>query len=161
MNQQVEAAFEKLHSFANTDAQYDQVLHDLSQLPAAQWNTISSPIATLLIQLRIDFVTIRNKLKQMGKEAGLQICNNEADGVPIEPESQSNLCNTTMQVPGCLIAGVPGAGGFDAIFSILFGGAQDAESVRLRVQDMWTSYGDAICPLLLTESTAKGVVIEK
>jgi hypothetical protein len=43
-------------------------------------------------------------------------------GVPIEPPSQTKLLDACMDVPGVLMAGVPGAGGFDAIFVVVVGG---------------------------------------
>lgn len=36
----------------------------------------------------------------------------------IEPESQKQLLDATMNMEGVLLAGVPGAGGFDAIFAV-------------------------------------------
>ena len=35
--------------------------------------------------------------------------------VPIEPDTQTALLDASLQVNGVLIAGVPGAGGYDAI----------------------------------------------
>lgn len=56
-------------------------------------------------------VEIRNLMRQMG----------EAAGVPIEPESQTRLLDATMDMEGVLLAGVPGAGGFDAVFAVTLG----------------------------------------
>lgn len=39
----------------------------------------------------------------------------------IEPESQTQLLDATMGMEGVLLAGVPGAGGFDAVFAITLG----------------------------------------
>ncbi|XP_048319868.2 phosphomevalonate kinase, peroxisomal isoform X2 [Ziziphus jujuba] len=39
----------------------------------------------------------------------------------IEPHSQTQLLDATMNMEGVLLAGVPGAGGFDAIFAVTFG----------------------------------------
>ncbi|KAK4389179.1 Phosphomevalonate kinase, peroxisomal [Sesamum angolense] len=47
----------------------------------------------------------------------------EAAGIPIEPESQTRLLDTTMNMEGVLLAGVPGAGGFDAVFTVTLGAA--------------------------------------
>ncbi|GLJ28440.1 hypothetical protein SUGI_0559590 [Cryptomeria japonica] len=54
---------------------------------------------------------VRNLLRQIG----------EAAGVPIEPESQTHMLDSMMSMEGVLLAGVLGAGGFDAIFAITFG----------------------------------------
>jgi len=39
----------------------------------------------------------------------------------IEPESQTRLLDATMDMEGVLLAGVPGAGGFDAVFAVTLG----------------------------------------
>ncbi|RYR47555.1 hypothetical protein S245_061338 [Arachis hypogaea] len=45
----------------------------------------------------------------------------EAAGVLIEPESQTKLLDATLNLEGVLLAGVPGAGGFDAVFAVTLG----------------------------------------
>lgn len=40
-------------------------------------------------------------------------------GVSIEPDSQTRIADITATLPGVLAAGVPGAGGLDAIFAIV------------------------------------------
>ncbi|XP_011018465.1 PREDICTED: probable phosphomevalonate kinase [Populus euphratica] len=64
-----------------------------------------------LLGARSTMFEIRNHMRQMG----------EAAGVPIEPESQTQLLDATMSMEGVLLAGVPGAGGFDAVFAITLG----------------------------------------
>lgn len=61
-----------------------------------------------LLKLRALFQTSRGLLKKMGDSAG----------VGIEPESQTQLCDATAELPGVVAAGVPGAGGVDAIFAL-------------------------------------------
>lgn len=39
----------------------------------------------------------------------------------IEPESQTQLLNATIDMEGVLLAGVPGAGGYDAVFGVILG----------------------------------------
>lgn len=80
-------------------------------------------------------------------------------GVPIEPPVQTKLVNATSTLPGVLCAGVPGAGGVDAVFAIVV--HPDAED---GVRDLWASWrvggvdtesegeGATVCPLLLTAS---------
>lgn len=53
----------------------------------------------------------------------------------IEPESQTRLLDATMNMEGVLLAGVPGAGGFDAIFAVTLG---DASSTNLT--KAWSSH---------------------
>ncbi|XP_021905046.1 phosphomevalonate kinase, peroxisomal isoform X2 [Carica papaya] len=68
-------------------------------------------ILRTLFGARDAMLRIRHHMRQMGESAG----------VPIEPESQTHLLDTTMDMEGVLLAGVPGAGGFDAIFAITLG----------------------------------------
>lgn len=80
-------------------------------------------------------------------------------GVPIEPPVQTKLVDATLALPGVLCAGVPGAGGVDAVFAIVV--HPDAEQ---GVQDFWANWvvegadgegkgeGGVVCPLLLTAS---------
>ncbi|KAL0008635.1 hypothetical protein SO802_010137 [Lithocarpus litseifolius] len=51
----------------------------------------------------------------------------------IEPESQTQLLDATMNMEGILLAGVPGARGFDAVFAVTLG---DSGS---NVTKMWSS----------------------
>jgi len=76
-----------------------------------------------------------------------------AADVPIEPASQSKLLDSTMHIPGVLATGVPGAGGFDAVFALTLQGRQyDGKS---EVAQTWLgsareSAGEQlVCPLLL------------
>lgn len=83
-------------------------------------------------------------------------------GVEIEPPQQTALCDASEALPGVLCAGVPGAGGVDAIFAITLGPAARAE-----VEAMWSRWGGAhksckVCPLVLSadKSPVCGVKIE-
>lgn len=69
----------------------------------------------------------------------------------IEPESQTQLLDATMHMEGVLLAGVPGAGGFDAVFAIILEGASDA------VSKAWSLQG--VLPLLVREDP-RGVLLE-
>uniref|UniRef100_A0A0E0KBE0 phosphomevalonate kinase n=1 Tax=Oryza punctata TaxID=4537 RepID=A0A0E0KBE0_ORYPU len=69
----------------------------------------------------------------------------------IEPESQTQLLDATMNMEGVLLAGVPGAGGFDAVFSVILGEASDV------VAKAWSSAG--VLPLLVREDP-RGVSLE-
>lgn len=69
----------------------------------------------------------------------------------IEPESQTQLLNTTMNMEGVLLSSVPGAGGFDAVFAVTLG-----ESSQ-RVVNFWSSVN--VLALLVTEDP-RGVSLE-
>lgn len=61
-----------------------------------------------LLGARDAMLWIRYQMRKMGEVAG----------IPIEPESQSQLLDATMNMEGVLLAGIPGAGGFDAVFAV-------------------------------------------
>lgn len=98
-------------------------------------------IVKSLLGARDAFLEIRFHMQQIGK----------ASGVPIEPESQTQLLDATMNMEGVLLAGVPGAGGYDAIFAIILGEASNA------VIKSWSSVG--VLSLLVREDP-HGVSLE-
>ncbi|XLR24436.1 phosphomevalonate kinase, peroxisomal-like [Arachis ipaensis] len=75
----------------------------------------------------------------------------EAAGVPIEPELQTKLLDATLNLEGVLLAGVPGAGGFDAVFVVTLG---DSSS---NVTKIWSSLN--VLALLVKEDPC-GVSLE-
>jgi phosphomevalonate kinase len=72
-------------------------------------------------------------------------------GVEIEPDQQTILADATERVAGVLCAGVPGAGGVDAIFAVTL-----SKPTRDRVETMWSQWsrGSSVCPLLLSADRA-------
>ncbi|QHO07329.1 putative phosphomevalonate kinase [Arachis hypogaea] len=75
----------------------------------------------------------------------------EAAGVPIEPKSQTKLLDATLNLEGVLLAGVPGVGGFDAVFAVTLG---DSSS---NVTKTWSSLN--VLALLVKEDPC-GVSLE-
>jgi phosphomevalonate kinase len=71
----------------------------------------------------------------------------------IEPPSQTALLDATMEMDGVLLAGVPGAGGFDAVFAVTIG-----STVRDKVELDWSSRG--VLSLSVQEDP-NGVSLEK
>ncbi|CAI5495580.1 unnamed protein product [Closterium sp. Naga37s-1] len=84
-----------------------RLLHH-SEPPAARASHCSNPM--------------RHLLSAMGSAAA----------TPIEPPQQTALLDATMQQPGVVMAGVPGAGGFDSVFAVVVG----EEAVR-RLDGVW------------------------
>ncbi|XAR54758.1 Phosphomevalonate kinase [Bertholletia excelsa] len=72
---------------------------------------IEAEIVKSMLGARDAMREIRSNLHLMGVAAG----------IPIEPESQTQLLDATMNLEGVLLAGVPGAGGFDAVFAVTLG----------------------------------------
>lgn len=84
---------------------------------------------------------IRNYLQTMGNESN----------VPIEPSTQTELIQETLCLKGSLIAGVPGAGGYDAIFCMVVDDGEGEGSAFRRLLTVWESWKVRVCPLLARE----------
>lgn len=125
---------------------YESVVRSCCHLAHGKWteaatNQHQELIVRSLSAARDAFLEIRLHMREMGKAAG----------VPIEPDSQTKLLDATMNLEGVLLAGVPGAGGFDAVFSVILGDASNA------VATAWSSAG--VLPLLVREDR-RGVSLE-
>jgi phosphomevalonate kinase len=83
-------------------------------------------IVEALLETRQAFINVRSLLRHVG----------EAANIPIEPPSQTALLDATMDMSGVLLAGVPGAGGFDAVFAVVLG-----NTVREQVDAEWSRRG--------------------
>lgn len=76
-------------------------------------------------------------------------------GVGIEPDEQTALADATEAIPGVLSAGVPGAGGVDAIYALVL-----SPLARVKVEELWSTWGEKtgtktyVCPLLLSADSA-------
>ncbi|KAL6544167.1 hypothetical protein OROGR_010664 [Orobanche gracilis] len=98
-------------------------------------------VVKALLGARDAMLSIRCNMRKMG----------EAAGIPIEPESQTLLLDTTMNTEGVLLAGVPGAGGFDAVFAVTLGNSSS------NVINVWSSL-DVLA--LLVREDPRGVHVE-
>lgn len=131
-NLSVEKGLLLLKDAAQSEDSYKSTLQACSTSAADQWRILCGDTpdrlqtVTALLETREAFLLVRSLLRHVG----------EAAGVPIEPSSQTSLLDATMKMDGVLLAGVPGAGGFDAVFAITIG-----SSVRDRVESEWSSRG--------------------
>lgn len=110
----------------------------LSSQTRDQWNSTNPSVGSTLHRICEAFSQVRALLREMGTSAG----------VPIEPPEQTEILNATQAIPGVLIAGVPGAGGYDAICVVVL-----HERVLEDVEDLWVNWplthpNSIICPLL-------------
>lgn len=146
-NSKLEAQFKILNNVAREQREaYKQTISICRNHVHAKWieevdQQYHESIVKPLLGARDAFLEIRFHMQMMGKAAG----------VPIEPESQTQLLDATMNMEGVLLAGVPGAGGFDAVFAIILEGAEAT------VGEAWSSQG--ILPLLVREDP-RGVTLE-
>ncbi|KAL3673653.1 hypothetical protein V7S43_001352 [Phytophthora oleae] len=103
-----------------------------------QWSTTDARIGAVLRRICEAFSHFRDLMREMGTSAG----------VPIEPPEQTAILNATVAISGVLLAGVPGAGGYDAICVVVI-----HERSLQAVEDLWVQWptthpGSIICPLL-------------
>nr|AMB19700.1 phosphomevalonate kinase 1 [Taraxacum kok-saghyz] len=108
---------------------YKTVVESCSILKSEKWEgqfskTSDVEIVKALLGARDAMLKIRSHMRQMG----------EAAGIPIEPESQTRLLDVSMDTEGVLLGGVPGAGGFDAVFAITLSDSTD------KLTKIWSSH---------------------
>jgi len=145
----------KEHSLGENDAGAEWNL--LKDLSAEQWQDIAAEtiLAQPLLELRLLFQKARLLLKTMGNLA----C------VPVEPDSQTALANATMDIPGVIAAGVPGAGGEDALFVLYIKGTNGEDVVRDKIGLLWKNWptmndlGSSVlvCPLSVRSCSGWGL----
>ncbi|WWC72827.1 phosphomevalonate kinase [Kwoniella pini CBS 10737] len=98
-----------------------------------------NPTAVLIDEIRTTLFTIRGFQRKMS----------ELSGVLIEPPEQTKLIDACCELPGVVGGGVPGAGGYDALFLLIV----DSPSVVARVDDLWSNWQEmSVCPLLAKQS---------
>jgi phosphomevalonate kinase len=71
--------------------------------------------------------------------------------VPIEPTSQTQVLEESLTVDGVLLAGVPGAGGYDAICCVIADDGEGDGSTFQQLLEVWKREKVPICPLLARE----------
>ncbi|GMQ04152.1 hypothetical protein CsSME_00049672 [Camellia sinensis var. sinensis] len=125
---------------------YKSIIDNCSMHKSEKWmEQTSKPseteIVKALLGARDSMLQIRCHMRLMG----------EAAGIPIEPESQTRLLDATMNMEGVLLAGVPGAGGFDAVFAVTLGNSSS------NVTKSWSSLN--VLALLVREDP-RGVSLE-
>jgi phosphomevalonate kinase len=102
-------------------------------------------VQSKLISLYDNFENVRRLIREMS----------EKSTVPIEPPEQSRLLDACMAVPGIIMAGVPGAGGYDAIFCIAL-----SEEGSAQVEQVWQSWSEMNVGPLLASEDSNGARVE-
>ncbi|KAF9132361.1 phosphomevalonate kinase [Mortierella sp. 14UC] len=153
-NDRVVELLKELDQVAKSQSEaYDRSIQKASAVVACEWAALMNQTITnedttleLLVKIYNEFLTVRQYLREMSK----------LSEVPVEPEEQTRLLDACMTVPGVLMAGVPGAGGFDAIFCIVL-----SDESRKRVEGVWSGFQEmSVGPLLCQESVEGGLVVE-
>ncbi|ELU42518.1 phosphomevalonate kinase [Rhizoctonia solani AG-1 IA] len=117
--------------------------------PTEYANTVDKLTRESGDELMRQMQSIRDGMRAMGKSSG----------VPIEPPEQTRLLDACCALPGVIGGGVPGAGGYDAIWLLVLQ-PQDKElasSVVASVEKLWQRWTElSVSPLLATESLERG-----
>jgi len=139
-----------LHS--QDPAAYKNVLGYMSTTKAAEWSVKSNSSAaeqtvlSAFTEAHRITQAIRGKMREMGT----------LSGVPIEPIEQTNLLDVCISQPGVVGGGVPGAGGYDALWLLV------CEPAVEIIENVWSTYTELdVSPLSAVESMAKGARIEQ
>jgi phosphomevalonate kinase len=121
---------------------YDALIARLAAVPAAQWPAD----ATALLAAHAAALRIRAGMRTLSARAG----------VPVEPAAQSALLDACAALPGVLGGGVPGAGGYDALWVLVLGDAPSAA-----VERTWAGWTEMrVAPLLAGEAVEAGCRVE-
>ncbi|OBZ68350.1 Ferrochelatase, mitochondrial [Grifola frondosa] len=138
---------------------YAKAVKYLSTLQTVQW--LAFPNFARSVQEVVEaFVEahqisegVRARMREMGS----------LSGVPIEPPEQTELLDACVSCAGVIGGGVPGAGGYDAIWLLVCDplNCPPAELPSSRVESVWGRWRKLdVSPLAASESTAMGVRVE-
>ncbi|KLO19480.1 phosphomevalonate kinase [Schizopora paradoxa] len=146
--------------YAEDKAAYEETIAILSRAPAEQWSFSANGSVPIVTAFQASYAyaeDIRSRMREMGSRAG----------VPIEPPEQTELLNACIAQPGVVGCGVPGAGGYDAIWVLVLDPPQSAQTKEderplHHVENVWASWTKLdVSPLSATESFEKGFRLEK
>lgn len=150
-NSRLLCATELLGALSDGSDEYARALRVAAQLESTQWmqraDADTDRALAALAEVAFAFSSVRAALGGVGRAAG----------VGIEPPEQTARAKATLAVPGVVAAGVPGAGGLDALFAVHIDDADGADGrppVRAAVEACWHTHG--LTPLLIIEGPARG-----
>jgi len=171
------AALCRLHERGVGGRGWDAQLCECSAVQPTEWNSIS-PVGAALAHIRQSGLELRQLILFVSAAAA----------TAIEPPAQTALLNATMEVPGVLLAVVPGAGGGDAVLALILPSAAPSATdgpvgerarapcgmaaTRSRVAALWATWPTTapppaptvVCELPVREAPAaarhNGVLVE-
>ncbi|KAJ9117552.1 hypothetical protein QFC22_004402 [Naganishia vaughanmartiniae] len=143
-NSAVEHCLRSLSSFAAQDPDnYRMAIRSVMNGQTATPESKVDHISRALHELRNSLQNVRRAMKMMG----------QANDVPIEPDEQTRLLDACLEIPGVIGGGVPGAGGYDAIYLLILepddsATEASADSVIAEVEALWQGWKElSVCPL--------------
>ncbi|KAF5393505.1 hypothetical protein D9757_000591 [Collybiopsis confluens] len=156
LNQSLASALSHLSTlhFKNPK-KYASIVKFISSLQPIQWvadpslNEFEDDVASGFFKVHETSENIRKSMRQMGELAD----------VPIEPPEQTNLLDMCCSQAGVIGGGVPGAGGYDAIWLLVCEPLEckPDQWPRERVEYVWSTYDQLdVSPLSAEENMGKG-----
>ncbi|KAF9566764.1 Phosphomevalonate kinase [Agrocybe pediades] len=160
VNQSFAQTLLQLSSLYEHDPQnYKSAIKYIASLQPAQWiaNPLQPegeiPVVQTFYKAHCLAQEIRAQMRKMGT----------LSGVPIEPVEQTRLLDTCVALAGVIGGGVPGAGGYDAIWLLVCDPqcCKPDQTPLDRVEHIWSNYEElSVSPLSSKESLAKGIRLE-
>ena len=136
---------------AQDSSEYQRSVTRASKVVSKEWDALArtepSPTLMLLVEVKNAMRSIQGGMRELGRQAG----------VPVEPDEMGNVIRATIDgAPGVLGGGVPGAGGFDALF-LLYLDVGPSSTTRAGIESVWSRW-DALSvgPLLSAAGGAAG-----
>lgn len=158
LNQSLAQTLIQISNLYMVDPQsYESAVKYISSLNHFQWLANPDappeemPVISTFYEAHIISQSIREKMREMGTLAD----------VPIEPEGQTRLLDACISQAGVIGGGVPGAGGYDAVWLLVLDPVDPSpdQPPRVRVEHVWETYS-SVSPLSAVESLAKGTRVE-
>ncbi|KAH9819135.1 hypothetical protein DFH28DRAFT_1122728 [Melampsora americana] len=143
----------KLNEKFNTDKlEYAATVHQVSEQSKIEEISNSRPISgedntkELFLNLRATMQQTRKLMRRMG----------EASDVPIEPPSQTELLDTCDELAGVVGSGVPGAGGYDAIWVLVYSPESASQTGAENVVKLWSDWSKVSVRALSKDACVAG-----
>ena len=148
-NQDLATSFDTMSELAAQDSNlYMSTIEQCSKLTATKGlaHFPENEVSKVLSHIHATFERVRASFREIS----------HLSQVPIEPPEQSQLLDACLNIPGVLMAGVPGAGGYDAIFCITL-----TKKPIEALEKLWAQWTTAqVCPLSCRQSSTAGLCIE-
>ncbi|KIJ39909.1 hypothetical protein M422DRAFT_257232 [Sphaerobolus stellatus SS14] len=138
--------------------EYDSALSKAAAATYPNWvslagNDTEREVLEKLSETRKVSEEIREYMRMMGSAAD----------VPIEPPEQTRLLDACLRNSGVICGGVPGAGGYDAIWLLVLETQSSTDQSPIdSLQELWSTWTElSVSPLTAVESRGGGVRLEQ
>ncbi|KAF8844695.1 Phosphomevalonate kinase [Paxillus ammoniavirescens] len=133
---------------------YASAVKHISCVPSSEWlrSEGEQSVIQAFLEVRKAGENTRGFMRQMSRRVG--------EDVHIEPDAQTELLDACIEQKGVICGGVPGAGGFDAIWLLVAEPNDNTSEALHAVEKLWERFPN-VSPLLATESKDKGAKVEE